>query len=113
MAIDHLMMEFLALKSLMTFAALILSSVIPVETEVVNSQSSFCIRFHPTSRDLGERKRLGKVEIQTHLPDVQEQRNVYGTVNKSPVFSASKYRGHRAGRPESFWMTEPQVCFFV
>uniref|UniRef100_A0A3B3U4I5 Uncharacterized protein n=1 Tax=Poecilia latipinna TaxID=48699 RepID=A0A3B3U4I5_9TELE len=105
------------MKSLMTLAALVLSSVIPVEAEVVNSLSD-CSEFflHQIPPDIPGITEKGNIlEKRRYKPICQTFKNsrtfmtLYDTVNKIPVFSASKYRGHSAGITKSFWMIEPQA----
>ncbi|XP_049425366.1 endonuclease domain-containing 1 protein-like [Epinephelus fuscoguttatus] len=103
---------------LLPLAALLLLSIVPSVTEVVQSMSK-CSEFLleqtppnvPGVLEGGEilDKSRYKVICQT-LSNVRTFVTVYDTQNRIPVFSASKYTGVDGGkRPSPNWKIEPQL----
>uniref|UniRef100_A0A3Q1IH61 Endonuclease domain-containing 1 protein-like n=1 Tax=Anabas testudineus TaxID=64144 RepID=A0A3Q1IH61_ANATE len=105
---------------LLPLAVLLLLSISPTETEVVQSMSK-CVGFLldetppqvtgilNNSRILNQNRY--KIICQTHN-NTRRFLTLYDTTNKIPVFSAYKYRGgkdNHTGRPNSDWKMEPQV----
>lgn len=110
-------MAFMKQQSLIV---LLLFCTSPTETKVVESVAE-CSEFflQEKSPNIPEILVKGNILDQNrYKPICQTLANkrrfvtLYDTVNKIPVFSASKYRGHTDGRPNTPWMIEPQVFFF-
>ncbi|XP_053272381.1 endonuclease domain-containing 1 protein [Pleuronectes platessa] len=102
---------------LLPLLALLLLSAAPTVTEVVTSMSD-CDQYflNQVPPQIGGILEGGKILDQNrYKPICQTLRNLrtfvtlYDTTNKIPVFSAYKYIGNTAGRPQNNWMTEPQL----
>ncbi|XP_047452195.1 endonuclease domain-containing 1 protein-like isoform X2 [Mugil cephalus] len=108
-----------SLKALLPLAVLLLLSVAPTETKVVESMTEcnqFFLRGNPPNipRILQGGNIWGQNRYKTicqTFENIPTFVTLYDTNNKIPVFSAAKYRGdHEGTRPKpSPWMIEPQL----
>ncbi|KAK2899625.1 hypothetical protein Q8A73_012754 [Channa argus] len=107
-----------SLKSwcLLSLSVLLLLSIVPTETEVVQLMSD-CEGFllDETPPQIPKilingsiQEKQYKIICQTYK-DQKRFVTLYDTKNKIPVFSAYKYRGTKDKRPKVPWMMEPQL----
>ncbi|XP_074555311.1 endonuclease domain-containing 1 protein-like [Halichoeres trimaculatus] len=98
-------------------AGFLLLVVVPAAPEVVDSMSD-CAEFFlegtppevPGILESGEI--LDRDRYKTICQTFENRRRfvtLYDTVNRIPVFSAYKYRGHKPRRPNTGWKIEPQL----
>uniref|UniRef100_A0A3Q1IK89 DNA/RNA non-specific endonuclease/pyrophosphatase/phosphodiesterase domain-containing protein n=2 Tax=Anabas testudineus TaxID=64144 RepID=A0A3Q1IK89_ANATE len=111
------MMTPLKMWCLLPLAVLLLLSISPMETKVVQSMSQ-CKGFllHETPPDIPGVLEDGNIPKQDRYKVIcQTYENVgrfvtlYDIQNKIPVFSAYKYKGEKGRKPECFWKIEPQL----
>ncbi|XP_026225433.1 uncharacterized protein LOC113168600 [Anabas testudineus] len=111
------MMSPLKMWCLLPFAVLLLLSITPTETEVVNEMSD-CEGFllNETLPNIPGVLEHGNIQDQNRYKVICQTYNdtrrfvtLYDTNNKIPVFSAYKYRGGQKERKRPPWMIEPQL----
>ncbi|KAK2863309.1 hypothetical protein Q5P01_002842 [Channa striata] len=112
-------LQMLCLQSL----SVLLLSIAPIAAEVVQSMSD-CKGFLLDEKipeipgvlvdgNIQDQNRY-KIICQTYKNENCEENKktfvtLYDTTNKIPVFSAYRYRGENTGRPDPYWMMEPQL----
>ncbi|KAK2863308.1 hypothetical protein Q5P01_002841 [Channa striata] len=99
-------------RCLLSLSVLLLLSIAPTVTEVLQSMTQ-CAEFFldktpPQIPDDFKDQSRYKTICQTYR-DKRRFMTLYDTENKIPVFSAYKYRGAGMGRPKQNWEIEPQL----
>uniref|UniRef100_UPI003AAC3732 uncharacterized protein n=1 Tax=Centroberyx gerrardi TaxID=166262 RepID=UPI003AAC3732 len=106
-----------SVKTLLSLAALLLVSVVPMVTEVVRSMSEcaeFLLKETPPripgvleGGNIRDQRRYKPI-CQT-FDNTRRFVTLYDTDNKIPVFSAYKFTGSIGRRPDTLWKIEPQL----